>query len=286
MTRSAAALFYVAATDTRYAVDRNPFQEEVMTATEPRVFNPNAVFIPASALPDNTASHSAIDPAECTLLYLDGDRNGGELYTREQWQSESGPAYRLRDDHYYAVSPGGEETLLCPAGLSIKDQEPVVGDRIQLLPEMFVVKMDETEYWDEEFRNKCGVKRIFGVYAFNRRKVCYLCEITPSYELVFLGSQWEGNWNPEGVLDEEFDEDEYQRRADEADAEIRKGDASTEEFSYQHCSDVDRMLQTKIKRVFFPPEGKSGGYPMTDIASVTEEDALEEIREVWNTSEL
>ncbi len=241
-----------------------------MTTTEKRVFTPNAVLISASAVwRDSRGQH--VDPDECTLLVIDGDRNHGEAYTREAWKRGGKPSYILRDDTYFKVCDDGEEEFFCRAGLSIRDQEPVEGDRIQLLPEMCVVKEDETEYWDKPFRKRHKIKRIFGVYVFNRRKACYLCEMTPSYELRFFGSQWEG---------EDGYDAEDENAAEKIDDAIRDGDRDTEEWSYMHCADVDRLLETVIKEGCFPPEGKAGsGYPITGLVSVTEEDAIEEIRE-------
>jgi hypothetical protein len=213
-----------------------------------------------------------VDPDDCSLLYIDGDRSYAEVYTREAWMEGGKSSYVLRDDTYYKVGDDGEEDFFCRAGLSIRDQEPVGGDRIQLLPEMFCLKEDETEYWDEAFRTQHKIKRIFGVYVFNRRKAVYACEMTPSYERRFFGSQWEPC--------DDFEDDDYSSKAEKIDDAIRDGNRGTEEWSYMHCSDVDRTLETEIKEGFLPPEGKAGGgYKITGLVSVTEEDAIEEIRE-------
>jgi antirestriction protein ArdC len=141
----------------------------------------------------------------------------------------------------------------------------------RLLPEMFCLKEDETAYWDEQFRREHKIKRIFGVYVFNRRKALHVCEVTPSYERQFVGSQWEGK--------DGYDAED-ENAAEKIDDAIREGDIGTEEWSYMHCSDVDRTLETEIKEGFLPPEGKAGGgYPITGLMSVTEDDAIEEIRE-------
>jgi hypothetical protein len=244
-----------------------------MTMTETRVFVPNAVFIPASAVwKDRRGEHA--DPEDCTPLYIEGDRNYGEVYTREAWEQGGKPSYVLRDDTYFMLCDDGKEEFLCRAGLGISDQEPVEGDRIQLLPEMWCVKEDETEYWDEQFRKRHKIKRILGVYLFNRRKAAYLCEMTPSYERRFFGSQWEPYHS--------FEDDDYSSKAEEIEDALRDGDRGTEEWSYMHCSDVDRLLKTEIKEHggWFPPDGRGGGgYKVTGLVSVTEEDAIEEIRE-------
>jgi hypothetical protein len=242
-----------------------------MTTTEKRVFVPNAVLIPASAVwRDGNGEHA--DPEKCTKLYIDGDRNYGEVYRKKSWERGGKPSYVLRDNAYFKVGDGGEEEFLCRAGLSIKDQEPVEGDRIQLLPEMFVVKHDETDLYDEAWVKQYHFKRIIGVYVFNRRRAVHVCEITPSYEREFFGSQSE--------LDLSEDEPNFEELREVAEEELRSADAGTEQFSYMYCSDVDALLETEIKEGFLPPEGKAGGgYRITGLVSVTEEDAIEEIRE-------
>ena len=242
-----------------------------MTMTEKRVFVPNAVLVPASAVwRDNRGEH--VDPEDCTPLYIDGDRNYGEVYRREPWEQGCKPSYVLRDDAYFKVGDDGEEEFLCRAGLSIKDQEPVEGDRIQLLPEMFVVKQEETDQYDEAWVKQYHFKRIIAVYVFNRRRVVHVCEVTPSYERQFFGSQCEPDLSE--------DDPNFEELREVAEEELGSADAGTEQFSYQHCSDVDRILEMEIKEGFLPPEGKAGGgYRITGLVSVTEEDAIEEIRE-------
>lgn len=242
-----------------------------MTTTEKGVFVPNAVLIPASAVwKDSRGQHA--DPEVCTLLYIDGDRNYGEVYTQESCERGGKPSYVLRDDTYFKVGGGGEEKFFCRAGLSIKDQEPVEGDRIQLLPEMFVVKQDETNLYDKAWVKQYHFKRIIGVYVFNRRRAVHVCEITPSYEREFFGSQCE--------LDLSEDAPNFEELREVAEEELRSADAGTERFSYMHCSDVDRLLETAIREGFLPPEGSGGGgYKVTGLVSVTEDDAIEELRE-------
>jgi hypothetical protein len=137
---------------------------------------------------------------------------------------------------------------------------------------MFVVKQDETDLYDEGWVKQYHFKRIIAVYVFNRRRVVHVCEITPSYEREFFGSQCE--------LDLSEDDPKFEELREVAEEELRSADAGTEHFSYQHVADVDRLLETTIKEGFLPPEGKAGGgYKITGLVSVTEEDAIEETRE-------
>jgi hypothetical protein len=84
-----------------------------------------------------------------------------------------------------------------------------------------LVKLDETDFWAEEIVDKVG--RIFGTYIYDVNRRVHCCEFTPSYELLFIGSQWS---NAE-LMD---------RGSDDLDSEIRAGDAQTEAVRYIHGS--------------------------------------------------
>lgn len=249
-----------------------------MTTQEPRVFTPNAVLIPQSAISGTTPP--CTDPDECTLLYLDGDRLGGKLYDKNGWEQGGWkPRFLLIDDNYYEASSDLDPPVFCRAGLSIRDQEPVPLPRIALLPDMWVLKRDETEYWDEAFLKERRIKRIVGVYLLNKRKTVHLCEFTPSYELHRLDSQYEQGW--------EFDDPDYDRLNEKAFDDIRREEAHDEGVTYVHCSDVESML----KEVLRPhagdlPKSSAGGYQWVGMKAVTEEDAIEEIREATNNGDL
>jgi hypothetical protein len=89
-----------------------------------------------------------------------------------------------------------------------------------------LLKLDETAYWAEEIADKVG--RIFGTYIYDVNRRVHCCEFTPSYELIFVGSQWH---SPE--LSE--------RESDDLDKEIRVADAQTETIRYAHCHQVDAL---------------------------------------------
>lgn len=231
-------------------------------------FEPNAVLIPKDAVDKRSSRQVTVDPEMCTLLYLDGDRLSGHAYTKEAWATGRDPEFFLRDDMYYRTL---DETPFCRAGLSISDQEPVDGDRIQLLPDMWVLKVEETEYW--ELADLPSV-RVFGVYVLNKRKVNYLCEMTPSYELYRFDSQWD--------MDEEpLPDDPHGTLAEKIGDAIRDGERGDEDVIYVHVSDVEKQLKEEIRKHAgaLPSKGSTGGYRWTDLEAVTEEDALEEIRE-------
>lgn len=227
-----------------------------MTATEPKVFAPNAVLIPESAIwKDNNGEHVTHD--ECTKLFIDGDMLFGNIFTKEQWEQDGKPSYVLRNRQYFSLDANEEE-------------QPLVECKIELLPDMWCIKEDETKYWREDLIKKYGIKRIFGVYLFNAAKAVYCCEMTPSYERVFIHSQWEAD---EAIYDnEELREELY--------AEIDDGDNGTETFSYAHCCDLTKIHLLKVHQGDLPPEGVTrGAYRVGELVSVTEDDAIEEIRE-------
>ncbi len=142
----------------------------------------------------------------------------------------------------------------------------------------FIIALDETQYWylDEEAKDK--VTKINGIYAFDRRRAHYLCEMTPSYEMCYLG------------LTVDYIDDVYHRKPDseldgwvmDFEDDIRSNDSS-EEFIYYHCSGIDRFIisncrKRRANRVVDHVGNISGKYWRDE----TYEGEVDDIREYWN----
>jgi len=93
-------------------------------------------------------------------------------------------------------------------------------------PNFKLAKFDETDGWDKD--TKKIAKKIYGIYLYNENVVTHCCEITPSYEMHFLGS----------VTEEAPDDDT--EREDFLD-EIDVADLNTDLISYFHCSTVNAL---------------------------------------------
>jgi len=223
--------------------------------TERAEFIPNCVYIPADAVwRDSRGEH--VDPSDATLLMLEGDNNYGEVFTAEAWENDGQPNYLRR----YGNFIGADEGAIDPEH-----------GRVELLPDSYVVKIDERDYWlDPVVLGR--TKRIYGVYVFDRRQHFHLCSFSASHELHFLGSQWE----PVEGLSDEDNEDLWER--------IMLGDCQSEPVTYWDKADVDRMLTNQCRDGCLPAEG-NGGFALTGIVSVTTEDAFEEARESYHASE-
>ena len=226
-----------------------------MTTTDKAAFVQNCVFIPADAVwKDRQGEH--VDPEDATLLMLDGDNNYGEVFTSEAWENDGQPSYQRRYGQFVDA-----------------DDNPIDPEhgRVELLPDLFVVKIDEREYWlDPVVLGR--TKRIFGVYVFDRRQQFHICSFSASHELNFLGSQWE---EIEGLSDEDHD-DLWER--------INQGDGQSDPVTYWDKADIDRMLATTCREGFLPTKA-NGGFALTGVVSVTTEDAIEEARESYKASE-
>jgi len=73
------------------------------------------------------------------------------------------------------------------------------------------VKMDETQYWKEDFLERIGTKKVTAVYIFDANRRVRCCEITPSYEMYLATNytdnhlndddyeEFEDSWRPEGI---------------------------------------------------------------------------------------
>lgn len=101
-----------------------------------------------------------------------------------------------------------------------------------------IVKIDETQYWNlnpdpVKYWLKPSpitdalkaIKRIFGVYVTDLNKQVHCCELTPSYELNFIETQYELDLNIE-LTDEQLELiSDY----------IMDGDRDTDLVRYYHC---------------------------------------------------
>ena len=221
-------------------------------ATEKRPFMADAVFIPAAALwTDSQGEHA--DPDQCVKLMVDGDNNSADVFTKETWSHDGEPFCRRE---------WGDFT-------------PVEGGRVELLPELWVVKIDEREHWlDPEVLAACP--RLYGVYVFDRKRHVHICSFEPTYELHFLGSDYT-------LIDEVQGDD---NRSSEIDESIRQCDCQCEQVTYWGVHDINRMLETEIRAGFLPTEGRNGGYRLRGIVAVSYEDSIEEAREAHNSSSL
>lgn len=226
-----------------------------MISTEKGAFVPNCVFIPDTSIwKDSRGEH--VDAKDAALLMLDGDNNYGEVFSRTAWESDGEPTFLRRFSRF--VSADGDPI------------DPEHG-RVELLPDLHVVKIDERQWWLDPVVLQ-RTTRIYGVYVFDRRQHFHLCSFSASYELHFLGPQWE---EIEGLSDEDHD-DLWQR--------IVEGDGYSEPVTYWDKSDVDRMLENSCREGLLPAEG-NGGFALSGIVSVTTEDAIEEARESYQGNE-
>ena len=226
-----------------------------MTTTEKATFTPNCVFIPANSVwKDSRGEH--VDPDDATLLTLDGDNNYGEVFTQDAWEHDGQPSYLRRFGSFVDA-----------------DENPIDPDqgRVELLPELFVVNIDETAYWLDPVVLQ-RTKRIFGVYVFDRRQHFHICSISASHELYFLGSQWD---EIEGLSDDEHDD---------LSERIMQGDCQSDPVTYWDNSDIDRMLENQCREGFLPNES-CGGFALKGVVLVTAGDAIEEAKESYHASE-
>jgi hypothetical protein len=115
-------------------------------------------------------------------------------------------------------------------------------------------------------------KRIFGVYALDRRQRFHVCEFCPSYELYFVESQYEET--------EEVAEDESKR--EELNQMVLEGDRDTEPVSYMHVADIEPMFQRgrRCRPGWLPRSDHGGGYRLRGLRAATWDGVMEGIGEM------
>lgn len=228
-----------------------------MATIKRAAFTPNCVWIPNDSVwRDSRGEH--VDPQQAVLLTLDGDNNSGDVFTKSAWESGGPPSFQRRFGQFTFL---GDDSF-----------DPSEG-RIDLLPDLFVVKIDERHHWlDPVVLSR--TTRLFGVYVFDRRQHFHICSFTPCHELHFLGSQCEC---PDELSDE--DRDDLWNR-------IHEGDCQSEPVTYWDKADIDRFLKVGCKAGFLPPLGaEHGGFRLDGIAAVTTQDAIDEVREAHSQGE-
>ena len=218
----------------------------MLIAAERKLFRPNAVYIPTKGGKEGRD----FDRRDCTPLFVDGEYAFGEVFTQEAWEQGGEPSYIQRRGDFF-----------------LPDESEVPDGQVQLLPDACIVKIPEREYWSEDVQ--AMTKRIFGVYALDRRRHFHLCELCASYELWFIESQYE----PTGEVAEDED------ASDELNQVILREDCYTDSVSYVHRKDIDPLfLRGRRCRPRFLPEcDRGGGYRLRGLRAVTWDGVVEEV---------
>ena len=147
------------------------------------------------------------------MLFVDGEYSYGEVYTEEAWQNGGEPSYIQRRGDFF-----------------LPDDSEIPTGRVQLLPDACIVKIPDRDYWSEDVQ--AMTKRIFAVYALDRRQHFHLCELCASYELWFIEHQYEPT--------DEVDQDDDKR--EELNELILEGGRYEEQVIYEHRKDIDPMF--------------------------------------------
>ena len=227
----------------------------MLAVAQKRLFKPNAVYIPMN---DGKEGRD-FDREDCTLLFVDGTYSEAEVFTEEAWKNDGEPSYIQRCGDFFM--PDGDEVSV---------------GRVQLLPDACIVKLPERDYWSEDVQ--AMTKRIFGVYALDRRQHFHLCEMCASYELWFVETQYEDT--------DEVSEDEDKR--DELNQLILEGDGQTEPVTYWHRKDIELLFERgrRCRPGWLPTSEHGGGYRLRGLRSVTWEAVMEEISEARCNSDI
>ena len=225
-----------------------------MLTTERKLFIPNAVFIPTK---DGKEGRN-FDREDCTLLFVDGEFIYAEAFTEEAWRNGGDLSYIQRRGDFF-----------------LPDDTELPTGRVQLLPDTCIVKMADRDYWCDQVQ--AMTKRIFAVYALDRRQHVHLCELCASYELWFIEHQYEPT--------DDVDRDEDKR--DELCELVLEGGRYEEPVVYEHRKDIDPMfLRNRRCRPGFLPQTDAGGYRVRGLRSVTWDGVMEELLESRSNSDL
>lgn len=135
-------------------------------------------------------------------------------------------------------------------------------------PDFHIIKIDERNFWSESVQQR--TKEVYGVYAFDRNSYTYCCEATPSYELLFLGTDFVGEEN----LSEE--------QKEELDTWVLTADS--EPVTYMHVRSVEQLCEK------YPQRTQKANINLETDESHTEVEAwnavFDQLCEGWSTGSL
>ena len=226
-----------------------------MLTTQRRLFIPNAVFIPVKGWEGG----QGFRPERLHPAHVDGEFAYGEVYTEEAWRNGGEPSYIQRRGDFF-----------------LPDDTEIPTGRVQLLPDACIVKIPDRDYWCDDVQ--AMTKRIFAVYALDRRQHFHLCELCASYELWFIEHQYEAT--------DEVDHDEEKR--EELHELILDGGRYEEQVVYEHRKDIDPMFLRgrRCRPGWLPRRTDGGGYRVRGLRSVTWDGVMEELFESRCNSDL
>lgn len=132
---------------------------------------------------------------------------------------------------------------------------------MQVQPDYWLVKVDERGFWNgDEILGR--TTDIHGVYAFDRNLHVHICSLTPTYEMHFLGTDYEET------------EDLSEEEREGLNCLILENDCS-EAVTYMNARDVEKILKGNPER----------GSRVTEHLDA-DEDPFNEIIEGWATGSL
>jgi len=94
-------------------------------------------------------------------------------------------------------------------------------------PEFRYVRIDETKFWNEKLLAELGIgTKIIATYIFDASERTFCCELTPSYHLLYAGTELQPGRK---LTDEEWEH---------YDMVIREAECENENDHYRHCHSV------------------------------------------------
>ena len=108
--------------------------------------------------------------------------------------------------------------------------------QIELFPDIWVVRIFDTECFDEDWLLERGIGRTWNVYVINKTQHFHICSVEASYEAFLIDSGFEFT-DPDSVSDDDRD------RIDE---EFRDSVAHDERVSYFSKSYIDRLPADQV----------------------------------------
>lgn len=113
----------------------------------------------------------------------------------------------------------------------------------KIVPNFEIVKFEETEFYDATELTRLGIKKVYGIYLYDKNQVTFCCELTPSYCLYYVDFCYDNSSDLTDV------------QCEEAYDWLVEANSGNEEVEYFHCSDID-VFPKEDRREWNPEDKK------------------------------
>jgi hypothetical protein len=162
------------------------------------------------------------------------------LYTPDNWESEDHDGKEGVTGKYILDVCGGDYELADRVYSLCEWQNPeTILDELNIqASDLYLIRLDETEYWNEEFIEKYNTGKIYGIYLVDMNNLTNVAELRPSVWCEFLKNEVENQDSP--LLTEKNQEDSLH---------LFERNSGGQDGKYIHASDIKNIIANGVDAI-------------------------------------